>query len=208
MARIGYIYKPSDYPGNPDETTRGELAALFEHLCPGDPKAEPHAGYALLAHSPRLALNIAHLADYIVREMPWTQRRDLRELAIQALNLHFKCDFSFQAHLRYAQVSGITLEQQAAIPYWRTSSLFDEEQRLVIEYSFAVATGDVPGELFSRVVGRYGERGAVELTAAISWWSFWAMILNALRPEFSFERAMPLAKDAQELIGQSHERST
>jgi alkylhydroperoxidase family enzyme len=201
MARVKCVYKPADYPGPLDETTRSDLAALFEHLCPGEPKAEPHSGYALLAQSPRLALNIAHLGDYIVRDMPWTQRRDLRELAIQALNLHYKCDFSFHAHLTYAQVSGISLEQQAALPYWRTSSLFDDEQRLVIEYSFAVATGDVPGELFSRVVGKYGERGAVEFTAAIAWWAFWAMILNAVRPEFTFERSKPLPGDARELSG-------
>ena len=203
MARVKCVYKPGDYPGALDEATRKDLDALFEHLCPGEPKVEPHSGYALLAQSPRLALHIAHLGDYIVREMPWTQRRDLRELAIQALNLHFKCDFSFQAHLNYAQVAGISLEQQAAIPYWRTSNLFNDEQRLVIEYSFAVASGDVPAELFSRVVERYGERGTIEFTAAIAWWSFWDMILNAARPQFSFERAKPLPGDARELNAQS-----
>ena len=201
MTRVKCVYKPSDYPGNPDEATKKDLEALFEHLCPGEPKTEPHSGYALLAQSPRLALNIARLGDYIVRDMPWTQRRDLRELAVQTLNLHFKCDFSFQAHLAYAQVAGITLEQQAAIPYWRTSNLFDDEQRLIIEYTFAVVTGDVPAELFARVVAVYGERGAIECTAAIAWWSFWDMLLNAARPEFAFERAQPLPGDSKELAG-------
>jgi alkylhydroperoxidase family enzyme len=200
MSRVKLIFKPSDYP-HPDEATRQDLAELFEHLSPGEPKTEPHAGYALLAQSPRLALGIARLGDYVVRDMPWSQRRDLRELAVQALNLHYKCDFSFHAHLTYAQVSGISLEQQAAIPYWRTSHLFDDEQRLVIEYSFAVATGDVPGELFARVAEKYGERGAVEFTAVVAWWAFWAMILNAVRPAFSFERAKPLPKDSRELTG-------
>jgi alkylhydroperoxidase family enzyme len=207
MARVKCIYRPSDYPGSPDEATQRDLDALFEHLCPGEPKTEPHSGYALLAQSPRLALNIAHLGDYIVRDMPFTQRRDLRELAVQALNLHFKCDFSFHAHLAYAQVAGISLEQQAAIPYWRTSSLFNDEQRLVIEYTFAVVSGDVPGELFSRVVAKYGERGAIEFTAAIAWWSFWDMILNAARPEFTFERAKPLPGDSKELAGYSGNNS-
>ncbi len=206
MARVRCVYKPGDYPGTPDDATRQDLEALFEHLSPGQPKVEPHSGYALLAQSPRLALNIAQLGDYIVREMPWTQRRDLRELAIQALNLHFKCDFSFQAHLNYAQAAGISLEQQAAIPYWRTSSLFNDEQRLVIEYSFAVAAADVPAELFARVVERYGERGTIEFTAAVAWWSFWDMILNAARPEYSFERAQPLPGDASELSGASRSR--
>jgi alkylhydroperoxidase family enzyme len=204
MARVKCIYKPSDYPGDPDESTRKDLADLFEHLCPGEPKTEPHSGYALLAQSPRLALNIARLGDYIVRDMPFSQRRDLRELAVQALNLHYKCDFSFHAHLAYAQVAGVTLEQQAAIPYWRTSNLFNDEQRLIIEYTFAVASGDVPAGLFSRVVAQYGERGAVECTALVAWWAFWAMILNAARPEFAFERAQPLPGDRKELAGYQH----
>ena len=65
------------------------------------------------------------------------------------------------------------------MPYWRTASLFDDEQRLVIEYAEAVTSGEVPKALFSRVVERYGDKGAVEFTAAVAWWSFWAMMLNA-----------------------------
>jgi alkylhydroperoxidase family enzyme len=196
------VFKPSDYPGTPDEATKKDLDALFAHMFPGSAKPEmaaPHYGYALFAQNPRLALHIAHLADYIVREMPWSQRRDLRELAIQALNLHFKCDFSFLAHLPIAQTAGISLEQQAAMPYWRTANVFNDEQRLVIEYTMAVVAGDVPGELFSRVVAQYGEKGTIEFTTTIGWWSFWAMFLNAIRPEFTSERAQPLPGDAREL---------
>jgi len=60
--------------------------------------------------------------------------------------------------------------------------LFDEEQRLVIEYTFAVAAGDVADELFDRVVRKYGETQTIEFTATIAHWSFWAIFLNATRP--------------------------
>jgi alkylhydroperoxidase family enzyme len=200
-ARVKGVFKPSDYPGSPDEATKKDLDALFEHLFPGapEPKPEPHFGFAILAQNPRLAMNVASLLYYIVREMPWTQQRDLRELAVQTLNLHFKCDFSFQAHLIYAQAHGVSLEKQAAIPYWRTTNLFSDEERLVIEYTSAVVSGDVRDALFSRVVGKYGEKGAIEFTTAIAWWSLWAMILNATRPEFSLEHASPLPADMREL---------
>jgi hypothetical protein len=208
MARVKGVFKPSDYPGTPDEATKKDLDAFFEHMFPGvpDPKPEPHFGYAIFAQNPRLALKVGELADYIVREMPWTQRRDLREVAVQTLNLHFKCDFSFQAHLVLAQRAGFTLEQQAAIPYWRTTNLFNQEQRLIIEYTLGVVTGDVSDELFSRVVEKYGEKGAIEFTTAIGWWSLWAMILNATRPEFTPERAMPLPGDKRELDRYSRNR--
>ena len=199
MARVQYIFSPDEYPGDPDPAIKQGLAALFDHLFPGEQKGQPHAGYAVLAHSPHLALSIARMTDCVLGEIEWTQRRDLRELAVQALNLHYRCDFSFQAHLQLAQLSGITLEQQAAIPYWRTSELFDDEQRLVIAYTLATVSGDVPAELFQQVVDRYGQKGAVEFTVTVAWWALWAMLLNATRPEFSPERSQPLPKDSREL---------
>lgn len=199
MARVQYVFNPEQYPGVPDAATRQDLAALFDHLFPGDQKGEPHAGYAVLAQSPRLALNVARMTDCVLGEIEWTQRRDIRELAVQTLNYHYRCDFSFQAHLTFAQLSGISLEQQAAIPYWRTSDLFNDEQRLVIEYTLATVSGDVPAELFARVVDQYGEKGAIEFTVTVAWWGLWAMLLNATRPEYSAARSQPLPKDAREL---------
>jgi alkylhydroperoxidase family enzyme len=187
MTRVKAVFRPEDYPGTPDPQTKAELAELFAHLFPG--KADPeidlsHAGVAIAALNPKLALNLATLSEFIALEMPWCHRADLRELAIQALNLHFKCDFAFQARLPNAQAAGIGAELLAAIPYWRTSPMFNEEQRLVVEYTNAVVVGDVPEGLFARVSDIYGEKGAVEFTAAVAWWSFWAMLLNATGPKF------------------------
>jgi 4-carboxymuconolactone decarboxylase len=199
MARVTQIFRPEAFPGSPDAATRADLDALWAHLFPEGQSGEPHAGYAVLANSPRLALMIARMSDYVIGELPWAQRRDLRELAAQTLNLHYKCDFSFHSHLSLAQLAGITAEQQASIAFWRTSILFDDEQRLVIEYTQACVTGDVPEELFARVVAQFGEAGAVEFTVTVGWWSLWAMLLNATRPEYSTARSQPLPKDGQEL---------
>ena len=109
-------------------------------------------------------------------------QRDLMELAIQAVNLHFKCEFSFETRMPYAASTGIGMERLAALPLWRTSALFDDEQRLVIEYANAVVTGDVPEELSQRAVAHFGERGTVEMTAVIGTFSLWAMLINSARP--------------------------
>jgi alkylhydroperoxidase family enzyme len=150
--------------------------------------------FGLVARDPRLALHLLKVSDYILREMPWTsQRQDVKQLAIQTLNLHFKCDFSFQSHIRPAEAAGISVEQQALIPFWRTANVFNDEQRLVIEYTFAVCAGVVPDELFARVVAQYGEQGAVDVSVAIAWWSFWAMIINATGTDFDFGFGKPKA---------------
>ena len=196
MARVRQIFSPEQFPGEQDAGTRKDLQALWDHLFPGVGQGEPHAGYAILAQSPRLALAISQCADAIIQDAKWTQRTDLREVAIQTLNLHYKCDFSFHAHLPIAQRCGISAEQQAALPYWRTSRLFDDDQKLIIEYTQAVIVADVPPALFARMTERFGEAEAVECTVAIGWWALWAMLLNATAPDYRPERAQPLPKDA------------
>jgi alkylhydroperoxidase family enzyme len=185
MSRVTAVHKPSDYPGAPDDKTREDLAALFGHMFPGveDPEIDrAHSGVAIAALNPGLALHLSKLSGYAALQLGWTQRADLRELAIQTVNLHFESDYSAQSRYRAWEAAGLRLEQLAALPFWKTTPLFDDEQRLVIEYALAVVTGDVPEELFARVVARYGEKGAVECTAVVGIWSMWAMLINATRP--------------------------
>ena len=48
---------------------------------------------------------------------------------------------------------------------------------------FKRSTQMAPDELFARVVERFGEKGAVEFTTVVAFWSFWALFLNATRPD-------------------------
>jgi alkylhydroperoxidase family enzyme len=187
VSRVTAVYKPGDYPGTPDDQTRADLADLFGHMFPGVQNPEidrAHAGLAIAALSPRLALQLSRLSGVAALQLGWSQRADLREVAIQTVNLHFKSGFSAQSRFETWEAAGLRKDQLAALPYWRTTDLFDEEQRLVIEYALAVVTGDVPEALFGRVSAHFGERGAVECTAVIGIWSMWAMLLNAAQPRF------------------------
>ena len=190
MARVTVVLKPSDYPGTPDEQTKADLKALFDHMMPGveNPEIPGTAGaFGVVAQDPKLALLLIKLSDYIVKEMPWTSgRRDLQQLMVQTLNYHFKCDFSFLAHIKPAALAGTSPEAQAAIPFWRTTNVFDDEQKLIIEYTYAVVTGEVPEELFNRVVAQFSEREAIEISVGVGWWSMWAMVIGATRPTFDF----------------------
>ena len=186
MARVTTINRPGDYPGTPDADTSADLAALFGAMFPGnsDPEINQyHAGIAIAAHSPRLASALAGLSKLMAVELGWSQRTDLRELAILAANLHFKSDYGFRSRLPNARAAGLTDEQLAALPDWQSSALFDDDQKLTIAYAHAVASGDVPLALFGQVKARWGERGAIECTALIGFWGFWAMFLNATGAE-------------------------
>src|ERR1700741_5405686 len=137
MSRVTAVYQPSDYPGTPDEQTREELAELFGHMFPGAENPEidrPHSGVAIAALNPRLALHLSKLSSFAALQMGWSKRADLREIAIQAVNLHYKSDFSARSRHRAWEAVGLRMEQLAALPFWQTTGLFDEEQRLVVEY--------------------------------------------------------------------------
>jgi alkylhydroperoxidase family enzyme len=185
MPRVTAVRKPSDYPGMPDEQTRADLAELFGHLFPGAENPEidvAHTGMAIAALNPKLALHLSKLSGFAALQLGWSQRSDLREIAIQTVNLHFKSAFSAKSRFNAWEAVGLGKDQLAALPYWKSTDLFDEEQRLVIEYAMAVVSGEVPEALFARVTDRYGEKGAVECTAVIGIWSMWAMLLNATQP--------------------------
>jgi alkylhydroperoxidase family enzyme len=103
------------------------------------------------------------------------------------VNFRYNCTYTLRARRPRAEALGISPDVLAAISDWQTSELFSEEQRLLIAYTNAVISGDVPEKLSRTVIHQYGEKGAVELTAAIAWWSMWAMIINALRPDTDAE---------------------
>ncbi|MFT4265612.1 MAG: hypothetical protein QM586_00065 [Xenophilus sp.] len=182
--------KPGDYPADADPQTRDAIKALFDHMFPGNDNPEipgKSAAFGTVANDPRLALHLIKLSDYIVREMPFTStRRDLQQLMVQTLNWKLGCDFSFQSHLAPAAAAGVRHELQALIPFWKTANAFNDEQRLVMEYTVAVAECDVPAELYERVAAKFGDQDTLALTIGIAWWSFWAMIINATKTDFDF----------------------
>ena len=182
MPRITLINTPADYPGEPDAATQADLATLFATLFPG--AAAPafdaaHTGLAIAAHNPQLALKLAQLSGFIASELPWSQHRALRELAIQTVNQYIGSAYSFAARRPSALACGVSDDQLRALVAWRASSLFDADERLVIEYAETTVAGTVSDDLSARMVARFGEKGTVECTALVAFWGFWAMLLGA-----------------------------
>lgn len=190
MSRAQLVYRADQFPEPLEDGQREQVEALFAHMTSfaGRPEIPGTAGaFAIVARDPKLALMLLQVSDYMTRECAWTtQRKDLRQLMIQTLNWHFKCDFNFQSHLSSAERDGISAELQAAIPYWEVTTIFNNEQRLVIEYTLAACKGAVSDALFARTSAQFGELGALEFTNAVAWWALWAIIAAAVRPDHDF----------------------
>lgn len=190
MTRVTGIYAAADHPGPLDKADSQTLKLLFDSVFPeyfrkaGAPEnARLAPSWAMMTQNPELALRLVRLSDYIISDMPWSKRADLRQLMTQAVNLHFMCEYAHQVHFDVSRNAGISAELQAALPFWRTSGLFNDEQRTVIEFTHAAIDGTVSDELFAKVVSLFGEKGTIEFTVATAYMSFWAIILNTLRPE-------------------------
>jgi alkylhydroperoxidase family enzyme len=193
MPRVKQIRTVDDYPHeltSDDERVQlartfsrfGELAKTWGGAYTGTVTV-PNS-WAQIFHVPRFGELVLDLADLVLNDLPWAQNMKLRELAILTLYERQRCDYGYRAHLGPAVAAGITEEQIAELPVYRTSELFDDEERDVIQFTHAALDGHVSDELFQRLQSRYGEQQMVEMTAVVAFWSLWGIMINTLQPDY------------------------
>ena len=78
---------------------------------------------------------------------------------------------------------GVSDEKILALPDYATSPLYDEEERVALEYadSMTITGREVSDELFSRLRRFYDDDALVELTAIIAWENSSSKFNRALR---------------------------
>ena len=78
---------------------------------------------------------------------------------------------------------GISAEKLLALTEWEPGPLFDETERLVLEYADAITITDrdVSDELFARVRARFDEDAIIELTEIVAWENASSKFNRALR---------------------------
>ena len=78
---------------------------------------------------------------------------------------------------------GISDEKLLAVLDWEQSALFDETERLVLEYAdnITITGRDVSDELFARLQARFDADALVELTEIVAWENASSKFNRALR---------------------------
>ena len=78
---------------------------------------------------------------------------------------------------------GISDEKLIALLAWEQSPLFDEIERLVLEYadSITLSDRDVSDDLFARLRAQFDEDAIVELTEIVAWENASSKFNRALR---------------------------
>ena len=78
---------------------------------------------------------------------------------------------------------GVSEEKIVALDEYAASTLYDEKERVALEYADAITLSDrdVSDELFSRVRRFFDDEALVELTAVIAWENSSSKFNRALR---------------------------
>lgn len=152
----------------PDDVARQviELGAKQENL------------YRALAHSPDL-LRAWMAFAWALREHEATPRQ-LRELMILRTAALQQAPYEWHQHRRMAREAGVTEEEVAELPMWRTSSAFGPAERAALALTDAIADGRVPAEVNDEVDRYFDHAQRVELTLTAAFYSMVPRLLDAL----------------------------
>jgi AhpD family alkylhydroperoxidase len=109
----------------------------------------------------------------------------LKDLAATRVATRVGCQFCIDIGSALGRQAGVTEEQLRDFHNYRTSPLFSDEERVVMEYAEELTKEQVqvPEELFARLREHFDEAQIVELTAAIAIENFRARFNNALDVE-------------------------
>jgi AhpD family alkylhydroperoxidase len=120
------------------------------------------------AHRPRLLIGYGMMEDATAKLHRVDERlKVLAELKAATLT---SCEYCVDIGSQIARRAGISEKQLLALPRYRDSELFDELEKLVLDYAVGVSSTpvDVPDELFAKLRSHFDDAQLVELTNVIA----------------------------------------
>jgi len=128
-------------------------------------------------HSPELAERWSRLGEFLRYGTCLPKR--LNELAIVVTGRRWSSQVEWFVHARVAAEAGIPQHAIDAIQRGEAPAFEDPEEALIYEFTRALQLdGQVPPATYDAVRVRWGERGVVELTAVIGYYTMVSMTLN------------------------------
>ncbi len=138
-------------------------------------------------HGPALGLPAAQLGE-AVRFGSSLDRATL-ELVICVVAAHWRAEFEYVVHRRYAEEAGVAAALLDAVGQGAEVSFAGPAEQLVVAVTRSLlADGRVPAELDDRLLGDLGATGAADLVTTVGYYTMVSFNLNAFgipRPEGS-----------------------
>jgi 4-carboxymuconolactone decarboxylase len=129
-------------------------------------------------HSPDLARRWSRLGEYL--RFSTCLPKKLNELAIIVTGRRWNSQLEFHIHSEAAIVAGLDPACIEAIRLAQPPAFTEEAEVEVYEFARMLQqTGSVDARIHAAVTARWGERGVVELTGVIGYYTMVSMTLNA-----------------------------
>ena len=172
MARLPYLNR-EDLPENDRE--------IFDRLV--EERKTPVGNiFRMLAHTPNLLRRFLALGGELRNGTELDPK--LRELALVTVGRLTGAEYEFTHHWNLARRVGVTREQLEHLDEFETSSLFNEQERLVMRYALEatmnVAVGDAT---FDALRKSLGTRRLMEVVQNVAFYNMVVRILVPLKVE-------------------------
>jgi 4-carboxymuconolactone decarboxylase len=137
--------------------------------------------FLALLGSPELCARVEQLGVFVRYECSVPMR--LRELAILCVGHHWKADVEWYAHAPIAEKQGVPPAVIQAIGMDAATIPFDSDaDRVVVDFVRALLrTGAVPDAAFRAAEALLGEKGTVELTGLVGYYTLLAFQLKTFQ---------------------------
>ncbi len=146
--------------------------------------------YKVMAHCPKVGREFLRLGNAILFKGSLPPK--LRELAILRVGDLAEATYEWTQHVPIGIMAGLTEEQIKKLHQWKDSSLFNGQERAVLQYTDEVAQNiRVSEKTFKAVRDFLTEEQVVELTTTIGYYGMVSRILEALEIELE-ENKPPL----------------
>ncbi|HMD51487.1 MAG TPA: carboxymuconolactone decarboxylase family protein [Solirubrobacteraceae bacterium] len=132
------------------------------------------------AHAPRLLFGYGALE--LASERTNRVEHRLKELAVLKAATIVDCEYCIDIGSSMARRAGLSDEQLLALPRHRSSELFSEREKLVLDLAAAMTRTPVgvPDELFESLRGQFDDDQLVELVGVVALENFRARFNSAL----------------------------
>ncbi len=106
--------------------------------------------------------------------------RALRELVILRGAQLMRSEYEWAQHLRMARKAGVTEEQIAALPSFRTSSSFSPQEKAALALAEAVTLGRVDDDVQAEALKHFDMHDYVELCIVAAFYAMVGRMLDAM----------------------------
>ncbi len=182
MARVPYVAR--------EELDAGGQA-IYDRIREDRGSADVGLQFRALLHSPQAAGYLTSMGATLRFQSSMSD--DLKELAIILVAREWDSGIEWTGHAVAAANAGVSAEAIEGIRTWQAPDCLEGQQAAIARFvQQMIREKDVSDENFSAVHEFLGDRGVVDLTMTVSYYSALALAQIALRPEMGGDRVSTL----------------